>query len=128
MKNPSFLQLTFVTFSLPLPVNSLLQLTNKSICSFSIRKIPCSAKNASFHYQINSCFLLTAQSIISACPRQQTGHWKETCLGSFSPIIWHATCTWLACQALLEHMNVANSQNNAVEDWIFKTTERSELS
>lgn len=38
LKGPSFLQLTFIKFSLPLPVNSLLQLTNKSICSFPIGK------------------------------------------------------------------------------------------
>lgn len=38
LKGPSFLQLTFIKFSLPLSVNSLLQLTNKSICSFPTGK------------------------------------------------------------------------------------------
>ena len=122
LKNLSFLQLTFIKFSLPLPVNSLLQLTNKSIFSFPIRKIPLSAKNASLHYQINSPFLLAAQSIYSssASAKQQTGQWKETCLGNFSSFIWRTTYVWMAHQALPEHASMANTRNNAVDNQIFR--------
>lgn len=122
LKPPSFLQLTFIKFSLPLPVNSLLQLTNKSIFSFPIRKIPLSAKNASLHYQINSPFLLAAQSIYSssASAKQQTGQWKETCLGSFSPFIWHTTYAQGAHWALPQHASMANTRNNTVENRFLK--------